>query len=76
MKCISEFLKENYLSLNTVPLVMCGDLNSKPDSSPVHYLMNKKYLMTDERTDSKTGILAYRDQSGISKFQAVQTIMD
>ena len=54
---------------------MCGDFNSKPDSSPIHYVMNKQYSISDERKDLKAGVLSYRDSGGIEKFQAVEAIM-
>ena len=43
---------------------MCGDFNSKPDGSVIHNIMNKAYLLTESRTNSETGVKAYRTEEG------------
>ena len=36
------------MTLETLPLFLCGDLNSKPDDSVNHLIENKKYLLDEE----------------------------
>ena len=50
---------------------MCGDFNSKPDSSVIHNIMNKPYLLTESRTNSETGVKAYRTEEGQRLFKLV-----
>ena len=54
-------------SLNT-PLLLCGDLNSEPDSSLLHLIYDKKYLLSPAsgRTDPKKGHPCYKHISNIS----------
>lgn len=59
------------MSLDNIPLVLCGDLNSDPKSSAIHYLMNKEYTLTKDRTDSKTGLSAYKTRNGRNLFKKV-----
>ena len=59
---IANFLTEFDLSLDTVPLVMCGDFNSDPKASSVHMILNKDYRITENsgRNHYRTGVKAYR----------------
>jgi hypothetical protein len=45
---------------------MCGDFNSKPDSSVVHRIMNKEYLLTEAsgRIHPVHGLKAYQNDEG------------
>ena len=69
---VSEFLKEFNLSLDTTPLVVCGDFNSKPNSAVIHMMLNKEYLITEEsgRADQKTGVKAYRTSGDFTKSES------
>jgi len=52
---------------------MCGDYNSKPDSSVVHRILNKPYLLTESsgRIHPETGLKAYKDELGRSVFNQI-----
>lgn len=81
MKSISDFLKEENLSLDNddnssqknTPLIICGDFNSESSSSFFHILNDKKYLLTEGtgRTDPSKGVKAYKKQEGIDIFNQV-----
>jgi mRNA deadenylase 3'-5' endonuclease subunit Ccr4 len=63
---ISEFLEDNDISLETVPLVICGDFNSTPQASTIHMMLNKDYKISDTngRAHYRTGVKAYRSSDG------------
>ena len=65
---ISEFLKDFNISLDTTPLVVCGDFNSKPNSAVIHMMLNKEYLITEQsgRADKLNGVKAYRTSGDIT----------
>ena len=47
--------------MEKTPVVICGDFNSKPNSSIYHLMNNKQYdLSIKDRADPKKGIKAYR----------------
>ena len=71
LKNISEFLTENNLSLDTTPLVSCGDFNSKANSAVYHMMMNKDYLITEKsgRAHPKTGVKAFRTTGDIRQTE-------
>ena len=49
------------MDLDKVPLVMCGDMNSKTDSSVLHYIMNQKFDLEQEGEAIKKNPIAYQD---------------
>lgn len=63
---LATFIKKNDIDLNQVCVIMCGDFNSKPDSSVVHRIMNKEYLLTEAtgRTHPVHGLKAYQNEEG------------
>ena len=63
---ISEFLDDFELTLDKVPLVICGDFNADPTTSSIHMMMNKEYKITESsgRAHYRTGIKAYRTGGG------------
>ena len=72
-------LSKHDLSLDKapfVPLILCGDFNSKPDSCVFHLMNAKSYdIYLDGRTDPKQGIRAYRNERhdmGKDKMKQVQ----
>jgi len=70
---ISEVLTEQGLNLDETPLIMAGDFNSAPNSSSIHLLLNKEYLLSPEtgRTDPKSGTTAYKKEEGVDMFNLV-----
>lgn len=68
---ISEFLDDFELSLDTVPLIICGDFNAEPQTSSIHMMLNKEYSITENsgRAHYRTGVPAYRTPGG-SNIQA------
>lgn len=75
LKNTSLFLTKHGLSLegeNGAALVICGDFNSKPDSSVFHLMCNKEYDLTlDDRSHPIDGIKAYRKAQGRQAFDQV-----
>ena len=67
-------MKENSLALETTPLVICGDFNSKPNSS-IYYLFNDKPydISKGGRSHETSGVKAYRKQEGRDIFQLVNS---
>lgn len=63
---VSEFLDDNELSLDTTPIVICGDFNAEPTTSSIHMMLNKDYQITENsgRAHYRTGIKAYRTKGG------------
>jgi len=72
LKCVATFIKENNLNVDSTPIIICGDFNSKPSSSVFHCMNGRKYDATiDGRNNDKTGIKAYRKKEGVSILKVV-----
>ena len=56
---ISEFLNNNKIDLDEVPMLICGDLNSSPNDSAVQHLMGVEYRITPKMMSPDTGHPAY-----------------
>jgi CCR4-NOT transcription complex subunit 6 len=61
LKCLSSFLQEQELDMEKTPVIICGDFNSKPNSSIYHLMNNKSYdLSIKDRSHPEKGVKAYR----------------
>lgn len=71
-KCTSELLRKHNLAIETTPLLLCGDFNSTPESSLVHFMHGVAYLPEiDGRSDPAKGVKAYQKQQGVQKLKQV-----
>lgn len=70
-------MEKKKLCLQNLPMVVCGDFNSRPNDSATHLLCNKKFLLTEScgRLREDSGWQTYNGETqnkDISLFNKIE----